>query len=474
MAITVVRSKTIALLLGPEAVGLVSVIDQVVQLVAYLAAFSLPYAAVRFLSRAHSESDERFRSVYAAFLAAILLLASIGTCVGIAVAFLEPQWFGHDLAHLRGTLVIALLAIPGMLLGGFIPNVFAAAQRVRASAAMAVVTGVALAIAWIIGILSDGVRGMYIGSVIALSAIAVGALVYLRLALGLPFANRLGRTVAEFRANLEIFYVSAIFALGAVASSSSLLVVRQSVLAADGPAAAGLLQSVYAVALAISLVLNPTNGLFLTPIMNRNIAKSEKLRTAQEYQRRLAAILVVVALPLVLFPKTVLFILFSRQFTSAGEWMFLFVSAQVMLQFAGVYQAILIGFDDLWRYSASTCAGFAISALIAWLLVPSLGLMGAGIGLLAGASVTFGACLLLLKLRHGMDTTLKTKSLVIYSLLLVFAVGLVARRFPEWQVAAMAARAAVGLVALGGVWALISAEERASFTAILARWRKRA
>ena len=45
----VVRVKTTAVLLGPAGVGVVSVVDQFVQLVLQLAAVSLPFAAVKFL-----------------------------------------------------------------------------------------------------------------------------------------------------------------------------------------------------------------------------------------------------------------------------------------------------------------------------------------------------------------------------------------------------------------------------------------
>jgi O-antigen/teichoic acid export membrane protein len=467
--ISIARSKMVALLLGPEGLGIVSVIDQVVQLVAYISAFSLPLAAVRFLSRAHSEGEGEFQRTYSLFLSIILTLSSVGALAGVAIALWRPQLLGPELFEFNGVLAIAVLAVPAMILGGFIPNALAAARKVRASALMAVVTSVGLTFAWVGGILLGGLPGMYIGSVAMLTAIALGALIYLRASLGLPLIAKGINIVDEFKANPQIFGMAAILAAGSIASSCALLVMRQSVLTTEGPAAAGLLQSAYALALAINLVLNPTNGLYLTPIMNRNIDKREKLATAIAYQKRLAAILVLVGLPVVLFPKTLLFVLFSGDFTDAGQWVFLFATAQVAAQFAGIYQAILIGVDDLWRYGVVTCAGFGVVGFGSWLLVGALGVEGAGIAILAGAVFTAVAALVVLHGRHGLKLSMADFSLTLYAVLSCLIVGMIAKQLPEWGLAPMAARAGVGAVFVLGMWILVDASDRAYVYDLLKR-----
>jgi len=49
ITITIVRSKIMAVLLGPEGIGVISIIDQVVQFVGYVCVFSLPLASLKFL-----------------------------------------------------------------------------------------------------------------------------------------------------------------------------------------------------------------------------------------------------------------------------------------------------------------------------------------------------------------------------------------------------------------------------------------
>ena len=461
--IGLIRTKLIALLLGPQGVGVVSVVDQVVQLVAYISAFSLPVASIRFLSKAHSESEARFRQVYAAFLKAIVTLAGTGMIVGAVIVLIQPQWLGEDIARYGNYVAIAVLALPAMLVGGFIPSVLAAAQKVRTSAGMAVISNAGMAIGCTAGILAAGITGMYVGSVLVTTLIGIGGLLYLRAKLHLPAFDAHASVVSEMKANREIVFVAAMYALGAVAMSAALLVTRQAVLSSGGETSAGLLQSAYGLALAIGLVLNPTNGLYLTPILNRNLEPSIKIATALDYQSRLAALLLLAAAPMVLFPKTCLLILFSDRFVEAAQWLYLFVLAQMMLQIAGVYHAILIGLDELRAFAATNVGGHFVTGASALLLVPRMGIMGAGIAMLAGATVAALTSFLWLRLRHEFGRSFRRFAPVLYALVAVGACGFFVRSIPEWNPAAFAARLLLATALVLGATPFLASELKHDF-----------
>src|SRR5260370_41054133 len=90
--VNLLRSKVVAVLLGPEGVGVIGLVDQLVQLVLYASTLSLPFAAVRFLSRAHSEGQEAFTRSFGSFLRALLILTSVGTVLGGGVALVRPDF----------------------------------------------------------------------------------------------------------------------------------------------------------------------------------------------------------------------------------------------------------------------------------------------------------------------------------------------------------------------------------------------
>ena len=63
MVLYLVRTKGLALLLGPDQVGIMGVIDKAVALVVQTMSLSLPFAAVRFLPAAWEVGPERWTTL---------------------------------------------------------------------------------------------------------------------------------------------------------------------------------------------------------------------------------------------------------------------------------------------------------------------------------------------------------------------------------------------------------------------------
>jgi len=395
------RTKVVAVMIGPEGVGVVSTIDQIVQFAAFVIAFSLPLASVKFLSKAHSEGDESFKRSYSGFVKLLGLIAIGGTGLMIAIVFFRPAVLGPDVAKYQTYVLIALLSMPALILGGFFANVFASAQKYRVSAALAVMTNAVTSTAVIVGILTGGIIGIFWGSSLAGLLLTFGIIVYLWKRMDLPFFSPGTNVLSEFKRSPKIASFAAMLYFGSVSYSLSLLVARYAILSNYGETEAGLLQGALALSIALGMVLNPANGLYLTPIMNRNIPQEEKIKAATEFQRKIVMILTLVSLPVVMFPQLMMTILFSNKFASVGHIVFLFVFAQLITQLAGVHQAFLIGADDLKAYAAIATFGQLGFAVLAWLLAPSYGIAGIAYGSIISASAIFLASLIRLKLKHG-------------------------------------------------------------------------
>jgi len=423
ITITIVRSKIMAVLLGPEGIGVISIIDQVVQFVGYVCVFSLPLASLKFLSKSHSEGFEAFRKSYSSFLKILFILAAIGTVATIGLV--NADLLGSEITRYKAYVILALLAIPTNVLGGFFSHVLAAAQNTTASAMIAVVTGALLTISTYIGISLAKIQGMYLGNVMAGILVTIIIVIYLKRKLDLPFYDKNIRMFDTFRQNPGIIPFSFMLYLATITYSLSFLVARYYVLKNFGEAEAGLLQAVIAMGMSIGMVLGPTNGLFLTPILNRNIAKNEKIRTAAEFQKKLTIILSMVAMPFVLFPQLLLTMLYSPSFAVAGQYVFLFVISQCILQIVGIYYALLIGFDDLKIYALLACTGNLSVSLLSWFLAPHYGILGVAISFIVSGLIVFFMTLTTLRLRHGFSIPGNVYSLMGYSLLVMTIVGVI-------------------------------------------------
>ena len=214
IAIQFIRTKVVAVMLGPEGVGVVSTIDQIVQFAAFATALSIPLASVKFLSKAHSEGHEAFKRYYTGFFNLLALLSVAGTALAVGLVFLRPQTFGAEVEKYQIYLLIALFSLPTLVLAGFFSNVFASAQNYRASAALAVISNAATTVAIIVGIGTAGILGLFFGGSLASILLTLGIVVYLSKKMDLPFFSADSTVWTELRQTPHIVSFTAMLYFG--------------------------------------------------------------------------------------------------------------------------------------------------------------------------------------------------------------------------------------------------------------------
>ncbi|MEC4888445.1 MAG: oligosaccharide flippase family protein [Nitrospira sp.] len=460
MLVNIARTKVLALWVGPEGIGIISSIDQTIQFVTHVCTLSLPFAAVKFLSKAHSEGGEAFRDGYVVFLKVLLFLSTVGALVAAGVVLFRADLFPAKIVPYQTLLVLGLLGIPATALAGLFPNVLAAAQQSTGSARLIVFTGIAMAVAGTLGLLAGGITGLYVASVCTITVLAVVVVEYLRRTLGLSIADCKVGIVAGFRRMGNVVSFSFLFYLGAIMSTGALLVTRYAVLETYGEAEAGFLQAGMAVALLMSAVLTPLNGLFFTPRVNRAGPKEEKFHVAVEFQKQMAMIVTVVSIPALLFPHVLLALAFSPKFLVAAQYMFLFMLWQTFTMYAGIYQALLIGLDDMVSFTTLSCLGSILAACSAVVLVPQYGVIGAASGFVAASALVTLGTFVRLKRWHGFVLPARLVWLMGYSLLVTVVLGGIFRQYDGWQYPMLLSKAAVALGALVGLFLFLSAKDR--------------
>ena len=353
----VARAKIGALVLGPGGVGLVSIIDQFVLLMLQLFAFAIPFTAVKVLSKAHSESIESFKAAYAGLLRLLLILGSIGAAVGIALILLRPNWVSASLTNHTALVAIGLLALPAMILHAFFRNVPAAAMQPVTAAVWDAITAASMSGAVVLGILLAGVPGYFVGALIGCVAVSVAYYSYLARRFNVSIVSTPSSIRSLLKANPAFLELSVASYIGSFVTPLALLVVRITVLNNLGVATAGILQAAIGISLGINLVLNPLNGLLLTPLVNRKIADSSKIQETQQFQKKLLLAIAIVALPPILFPDLMVLALYSSHFVEAADTLYWFVLGQAMMQVQGIATALMIGLDRLKAYAAVMVAG---------------------------------------------------------------------------------------------------------------------
>jgi antigen flippase len=410
------RTKVLAVTLGPAGVGVAGVVDQAVALVAQLGSLSIPFVALKFMSRARDDGSAELRRIFTALVMTVVAASTAATVIATSLSWLQPSLFGSGLAGYQLAVLIGLVGVPAIAIAAVFRNVMAALERHRESALAAFFAAVLTVAGAYVGVRTGGLVGLYVANTIVTVVTVVGMYLYLNRVVHLQFVG--GMRTADVRQELQRQPGLANFAASmyilALTSPLAYLMARSLLLSTHGEIAAGFAAAAYGLAVSVRLVLNQANGLYLTPIVNRSTSKSVRTDAVAEYLRILTVLVVLSTVVIALFPRPWLTLLYSEDFAQAASLVVYFLLAEAVLLAAGVYQALLIGFDDIKGFLASTLAGHAITMTLTWAIVDRLGGFGVAIAFLAGNFVMLvGTAVRLLRTHDGRSAFASLPPLVV-------------------------------------------------------------
>jgi O-antigen/teichoic acid export membrane protein len=459
--VALLRAKALSWQLGPAGFGVVSTLDQVVLALVQIGALGLPFTAMRHMSRSHSQSPDAFNATSANFVRAIGILGLVTTLVALGASAWQPALFGSDLVPYRRFLQLALVGIAATMVQSLLVNTLASAQKPAAAAGLNLAYMLVVAAAAVGGTAVDGLRGLYVAVAVAGVAMVLVSLLYLRRAIGLSLAGRASALVTELRASREILRSSAsIYVTGAV-YAVSLLGVRYAVFSHLGEAPAGLLQASLGIALTVGALLNPMSGLYLAPLLNRDMPPVAKVRAANAFAQGVLVLLLLGALPVVLFPRLLLGLLYTTAFVAAAATLATFVLWQCVYQTANIYHQLLIGLGDVVFMAASAVAGFGGAAVLAFALAPRFGLGGVGLALTIAMLGYGAAAVVRLRVRHHVPVPLHVIGRAAYVAAVIAGAGVLFRAEPELTMRGVLLRGAYALMVLGVAWWQLDSAHRA-------------
>ena len=452
LLINTARAKVFAVLLGPAGFGVVATIDQLVVSVSQFSNLSLPFTALKFLSRDHSLGEEQFRKSYASFLQAMTVLALIATLVAIALIPGNLAKFDPQLVKYRQPVLIALVAIPATMLLIFLGNVMAARQKAVQSVLLVVLSSFVLMLFGGVGCLLGGIVGIYLISVPAFTALILGMLIFARVKLNWPLFDRPVTLVPKLNGNRAIIETAIATYVAVCSYSGLMLLARYESITYLSEEAAGLLQAGLATSLSIGAILGPTNTLYFAPYVNRAIPSSEKIEVAGKFLPRLIFVFCLSALPVLLFPELVLRLLFSNRFIPAAVLLSWFVAWQCLYQLCQVYQQLLIGLDDIRACGVITVLGnLAATALCIW-WIHLFGLIGTAGAFIAGAIIIAVLSVIRLRSKHGVSIFKSMPPFVGFVLLGFLVIAVLGRLTPEMTLPGLTARLLTAIAFLACLW----------------------
>ncbi len=472
MLVLLIRTKTLALLLGPELVGAMAVIDKLLAVIVQSVSLSLPFAALRFLPGRWAAAPGEYRALFERMRNLLVGLTVTATAVALGVTAIWPAVWGSELLPYRGALTAAILTMPVLGLVPFLQNAIAGRFEQNRSMIVgllnATIAAVASAAVW-----WRGLVGYYLVYA-ALGLVLMTVVMHLatheargiplprtpqpRLAIGLP------RQIWRFSAALlTLTFISPYAAL----------FVQYHLLQDHGARAAGWMQAAFGIAVSVRTVLGTAHAVFLTPNVNRGGSIEERMTWANNFQSIFCLLAGIAVPPLLLFPDIAVRLLYSASFLPAAAVLAVFVGGEITTLIAGTYQSLTVAQDRMGVHVLITLGAQLLILGVAAALIQPLGLLGAGLAGLAGSVFLLGTTVMFLRRTYGLRIPGRVAIRCAWLILALMGSGTIGVFLHATFWPAVLTKAAAYLVVVVGFALLLSEEERTRLRHILAQWRLR-
>lgn len=418
MLFQLVRTKALAVMLGPEAIGVMAVIDKLLAVLAQTASLSFPFAAVRFLPQLWHDDPRRFDGVYRAMRRVLAATVGAATLIALGVTIFAPKLWGATLLPYRHVILLAVMTIPALAAIPFLQNVVAAQMRQNRAMLIAVANAGVLCVASIVGVWAGGLAGNYLAYALLGLAfmVVVGAIA--RAPRSVPTATQPNRELPPL-----LWRFSAAMLTLTFVTPYAALFVHYRVLSMLGAQAAGWMQAAIGVSIAVRAVLGSSHAVFLTPGVNRGGTPAERMMWASQFQSTLCLLAGATVPLLLLFPQIAVGVLYSRQFAPGAQFVAIFVLAELLGLVAATYQALVVAFDHLAFHVVQNLAAQLVLVGIAAVTIERYGIAGAGAAGLAAQLVLYSATTAFLRARQGVRIPGRVAMLTGFVLLASAAAG---------------------------------------------------
>jgi PST family polysaccharide transporter len=444
--ILLARTKMLAVVLGPDAVGVMGVMDKFVAVAVQAASLSLPFAAVRFLPALWVSDRVGCFRLFRSMAKTISAGALVATVITLAVTLTRPILWGVEFSTRSPLLIAALLTVPAAAIAPFLQNAFAGILRHRASMAFAVAFAAAQAIAGFIGAAVHSLVVLYLCLAVLGAAVVGVTLVQLD-----RFLRPAGDRTSALLPPMQVWrFAAALFGLSVLIPYATLYL-HYSVLHRFGAAEAGWMQAAMGISLAIRGIMGSAHGALLTPHVNRGGTMAERMAWVAEFQRIWCLLAGLLIPPLLLAPNVLVGLLYAGTFLPGAKIVFLFALGDVIYLLAGSYQALVIAANQLRFHVIQNVTAQLLMIAVAWLTIPSLGMTGAAVAIVVVQALLFLSTSIFLALRYGVRPGARTTAVTLYLLVALAISGVLGASGLRWSASAVGRAVAIEAIVLLGL-----------------------
>lgn len=376
VAFSILRNKAMALLLGPEGMGVMALYNSIVDVSQTVAGLGINASGVRQIAAAHSEESTRVSEVVTVLRWVSMLLGVVGAVLLLIFAAPVAMFTFGDGEHTVGVLVLSLAVLFQVAAGGR-AALIQGMRDIRSLAWMSVLAGLCSVVIGVPTIYLLGASGIAISLSVAAFASFVTSWWFSR-RIDIPRVSLSARRAAQETSAL--FKLGVVFMVGGFLTMGSAYAIRLIVSSENGLHEAGLYQAAWSLGgLYAGFILQAMGTDFyprLTAVSTDNLECNRLVNEQTEISILLAGPGLIATLTLA---PAVMALFYSAEFQGAVETL-RWICLGMMLRIV----AWPIGFIVLAKGAKAIFFWVEVAAALvhvglAWLCVPVFGVAGAGL-----------------------------------------------------------------------------------------------
>lgn len=464
MLLQVVRTKTLAVLLGSEWIGVMGAVDRLLAVIAQTVSLSFPFAAVRFLPKLWTTNQVEFRRVFTSMRNILWTIGGLATLGTIAITLWSPQLWGRELLQYRSTVLAAAATLPALAIIPFMQNALAGRLLERKAMTVTLLNAALFAIAAIVGAWWKGLVGFYsLYAVFGLGLIVFAARGVNR---GTPEPTQ---KTPPFSLPPAIWRFSGVILALAFLTPYAALFVYYQVLKVEGTRVAGWMQAAIGLSLIVRVGLGSAHAVFLIPNVNSDLTPQSRVAWAHQFQNVLSMIAAVSVPLLVLFPDVFVRILYSADLAQGARYAGLFVLAEFVWLTAASCQPLILAFDHLTVHVVQNAAVQLLLVAMAALLIPKFGIVGAGVANLVANGALYLSTLVFLRVKYGERLPRHVGLLTGFAIVSIIVAAGIGAWQPTVSISIAAAKVGVYVVLVALLFPFLSPNDRQQLAHISSR-----
>jgi O-antigen/teichoic acid export membrane protein len=374
LALSVIQGKFIAVMLGPTATGLYSVINNFLQLLTLLATLNLSVSATKYLSEYFSEGKFDYLRYAYSFCIKFVVAASVVSFLLIVLFSRQITQLLFGSANYREYVILTGATMLFSVSAVYVASLNGLFER-RAIAAVQVLAAMLGLVSVLILVPLFALRGYFVSLLlIAFFNFTLGYISVRRTpalhgstgALGPPEKNVVRKHLFTFSGSNLILNIT---------QPLCFFIIRYSILHAMGADGVGLYAACLSVATLIFGIFQ-VNPYYYFPKMNTSMPAEERVKIINEFLRFSLLTLPPFMVGIILLPDLVVLILYSGKFVPIVGYLSLFVVAEFVNQIAAVFAVPVIGLTKLRFHVIWTFCYYSIWATSSVFLFHRIGLRG--------------------------------------------------------------------------------------------------